>query len=64
MGATKTKKKKEQPIITIKIVYGGGNGVRDAYRLLAKKVLEEMRKCERQSISELAPKTKFDMDTR
>lgn len=46
-------KKSERPIMTVKVVYkNGGTGLKDAYRLLARKVLEEKRKCMQQSMSE------------
>jgi hypothetical protein len=46
-----------KPLITVRVVYskGGGNGLKDAYRLLARKVRKELDvkdKCVRQSMSE------------
>lgn len=40
-----------QPAVKVKVIYTpGGQGLKDAYRLLAKKVLEERNKrCARQS---------------
>jgi len=47
-------KERGSPTVKVKVVYTpGGQGLKDAYRLLAKKVLEEREKrCARQSISE------------
>lgn len=53
MKNTGIKRKPEQPVITVKVVYkNGGTGLKDAYRLLAKKLLEEKGKCVQQSMSE------------
>lgn len=43
----------DRSILTVKVVYkNGGTGLKDAYRLLARKLLEEKKKCMRQSMSE------------
>jgi len=53
MNNTGLKKKPERPVLTVKVVYkNDGTGLKDAYRLLAKKLLEEKEKCMQQSMSE------------
>lgn len=55
MRTAGVKKKTERPLVTVKVVYSknGGSGLKDAYRLLARKVLEAKKeKCTRQSMSE------------
>lgn len=46
------KKKEEQPLITLEVrcLKGEGDGLKDAYRILARKVLEA-KKCAQRSIS-------------
>ncbi len=41
-------------MMAVKVIYSknGGGGLKDAYRLLARKVLEAKEKCARQSMSE------------
>lgn len=49
----KPKKEPALTVIKVKVVYVNGQGLKDAYRLLAKKVLEERdKRCAPQSMSE------------
>lgn len=50
----KSKNKAALPVVKVKVVYmPDGQGLKDAYRLLAKKVLEERdKRCAQQSMSE------------
>ncbi len=54
MRKVKVKNNVECPVVSVKVIYSknGSSGLRDAYRLLAKKLLEEKEKCMRQSMSE------------
>jgi hypothetical protein len=54
MSTAGVKKKAGRPLVTVKVVYSknGGSGLKDAYRLLARKVLEAKEKCTQQSMSE------------
>ncbi len=54
MGEANVKNNAGRPLVTVKVVYSknGGGGLKDAYRLLARKVLEAKEKCARQSMSE------------
>lgn len=51
MGEAYVKEKKDRPIVKIVYSQDGSSGLKEAYRLLAKKVLEA-KKCKQQSMSE------------
>ncbi|MFZ5633201.1 MAG: hypothetical protein ACOY40_10180 [Bacillota bacterium] len=54
MRKVNVKNNAERPLVSVKVIYSknGSSGLRDAYRLLAKKLLEEKEKCTQQYISE------------
>ena len=60
MNAVFAEKKTDRPVVKIVYSKNGNSGLKEAYRLLARKVLE-VKKCKQQSMSELARMTRRGM---